>query len=377
MTTLSPTLNGRGAFSVCSEVLPQRLKESSNTHDFRTLRPPFKRWFFFCVKFERTYQYMILEQELIKSLKRYDVIGTWKNTTYLDILNDCPIDFLYQKEKISVIDAFANSFDENPYKDLQGKYAKFSKKLESILLGGSDAPNYIDENTMLTVIKKFLSFCKDKECLYHIKKVPIMVWAVSTQRLNFVEKVLELINSHPYAYLLDIKMRVNKNRYSPINTPLKINISLERLEQKKEYLYSILYSYENQYIIHNQLEALNFIEKYNLVTPLILACKLKNIEIAAFLVKNGANWVFKDIHQKTAYDYAVENNLLANNKSTTELANAWYKYFIYKQVSFKEDKHLKFWNSLKISNKLKLLDICIKRTIKYYEHPQQLSEGEK
>jgi len=52
MTTLSPTLNGRGAFSVCSEVLPQRLKESSNTHDFRTLRPPSNRWFFFYIKME-------------------------------------------------------------------------------------------------------------------------------------------------------------------------------------------------------------------------------------------------------------------------------------------------------------------------------------
>lgn len=328
------------------------------------------------MKFEGDYQHMILEQELIKSLKSYDGSGTWKNTTYLDILNDCPIDFLYQKEKISVIDAFANSFDENPYKDLQGKYTKFSKKLESILLGVSDAPNYIDENTMLTVIEKFLSFCKDKERLYHIKKVPIMVWAVSTQCLNFIEKVLKLINSHPYGYLLDIKMRVNKNWYPPIDRSLKINISLEQLEQKKEYLYSIPYSYKNQDIIDNRLEALNFIKEYNFVTPLILACKLKNIKIASFLLKNKANWMHKDMFQKTAYDYAVENNLLANGQFSTELANVWYKHFIYKQVSFKEDKHLAFWNSLKISNKLKILDICIKRTIKYSEHYKPLSEIE-
>lgn len=314
---------------------------------------------------------MLLEQELIKSLTYYDAWERWKNPTYLDIITHCNIDFSYRgksasMENINVIDAFANSFDENPYKDLWGKYIKLRKQISHLLYWGTyfeqHTPNYIDENTILRIIDIFLVYCVDKKLL-PIKKVPILVWAVSSKNLNFVKKILILINNHRCNYYNDGTLKwVNRNWDNPIDACLKINISLERLQKKKQYLYFKSRSEDINYIF--KLTPLQFLEEYNFVTPLILACKLKNIEIAAFLIDIGANWELRDMLQKTAYDYAVENNLLRCGNSSTILANQWYNCFINRIGRFKTIKHKKFWNNLKIANKLKTLDFCIKRTLR-------------
>lgn len=301
-------------------------------------------------------EYVNTEKQLINCLKE----GTYLNKTYLDLVHHSYLNFLYKTEAMSnykgcyinLIDAFADSFDNNPYKGIIGKCIKLSVKAHDIFWGERNRKNYINENTMLEIIRCFL-IIHNVNC---IKKVPILVWAANIEwatdieNLNFFKKIMNI----PYGCFT-------------INDCLKINMSIERLNKKREYLHQKFISAKNvdeKIDLSNKAEVLNFIEKYNLVTPLILACKLKNIKLATFLIHKGANWKCRDMHQKSAYDYALQNGLLANGRHSTELLDAWHDLFIYRKGNhglYSRQRHQLFWKKLSISKKLKWLNMCIRK----------------
>ena len=329
-----------------------------------------KRWFCFREKA------MLLEEELIYSLR--ETRKTWKNEMYLEILKKCNINYLcstkiYDK-KIKLIDAFATSFEDNPYKDFYGKYERLRQKIYDFLLTGRDTvPNYIDEATIIKIVEYFLHGCYWEKKKNTIKNVPPLVWAVSTQNMNLVKSIVNM----------NIGMQEN-TRYGSswgrdewfmskmLNSALRINISLQRLREKKEYVvskYKDIYDRNGRFNSDdfiNKIDVFDFIENYNNVTPLILACKLKNVEIASFLISKGASLSYKDMYQKTAYDYAVENDMLrcasGDNVYTTELAAFFYIYFVqHMGESSRKLKHYAFWDKIDISKRLKLLDSLNRR----------------